>query len=126
MPPTFLLRCALIGATTALIIRIVMLFIQKQPRATWPPLDKARGSLADSWLIDILKESKFVLLKTGISGALLGMAGGYAGYMVSTWVAGFSQHWLVLLLSAIIAAFIVGWVMQMVLERLVWRRLGWR
>ena len=126
MYPTFLLRCALIGATTALIIRIVLLFIQKQPHNTWPPLDKARGPLADSWLITFLNENKFVLLKTVISGALLGMAGGYAGYTVSTWVAEFSQHWLVLLLSAIIAAFAVGWVLQMLLERLVWRRLGGR
>ena len=91
MPPTFLLRCALIGATTALIIRIIMLFIQKQPLSTW---------------------SK-PLLKTGISGALLGMAGGYTEYLVSTWVSGFSQHWLVLLLSSIIAAFIVGWILSL-------------
>jgi uncharacterized membrane protein YeaQ/YmgE (transglycosylase-associated protein family) len=104
MTTTFLLRCALIGATTGLIIRIIMLFVKKQPKNTWPK----------------------PLLKTAISGALLGMAGGYAGYMVSTWVAGFSQHWLVLFLSAIIAAFIVGWLLQMVLERLVWRRLDWR
>ncbi|MBI9051176.1 MAG: hypothetical protein JEZ00_17265 [Anaerolineaceae bacterium] len=103
MTPTFLLRCALIGACTALIIRLILLLIKKQPRNTWPK----------------------PLLKTGISGALLGMAGGYAGYLVSTWVAGFSQHWLVLLLSAIIAAFIVGWILMSILERLVWRRLGW-
>ncbi|MBI9051513.1 MAG: hypothetical protein JEZ00_18970 [Anaerolineaceae bacterium] len=103
MPPIFLLRCALIGATTGLIIRIIMLFVKKQPCSTWPK----------------------PLLKTAISGALLGMAGGYAGYLVSTWVAGFSQHWLVLLLSAIIAAFIVGWILMSILERLVWRRLDW-
>jgi branched-subunit amino acid ABC-type transport system permease component len=54
------------------------------------------------------------------------VAGGYAGYVVSSWVAGFSQHWLILFLSAIIVAFIVGWILQMLLERLVWRRLGWR
>jgi uncharacterized membrane protein YeaQ/YmgE (transglycosylase-associated protein family) len=104
MTTTFLLRCALIGATTGLIIRIIMLFVKKQPRATWPK----------------------PLLKTAISGALLGVAGGWTGYMVSTWVAGFSQYWLILFLSAIIAAFIVGWILQMLLERLVWRRLGWR
>jgi hypothetical protein len=70
MPPNFLQRCALIGTTTGLIIRIIKLFIQKQPRATR------------------LKP----LLKTTISGALLGMASGYTGYLVSTWAAGFSQH----------------------------------
>jgi hypothetical protein len=50
IPLTFLLRCALIGATTGLIIRIIMLFVKKQPKSTWfEPL-----------------------LKTDISGALLG------------------------------------------------------
>jgi hypothetical protein len=34
MTTTFLLRCALIGATTGLIIRIIMLFVKKQPRST--------------------------------------------------------------------------------------------
>ena len=77
MPPTFLLRCALIGATTGLIIRIIMLFVKKQPKDTWPPLDKARGPLANNWLVTLLNENKFILLKTAISGALLGMAGGY-------------------------------------------------
>jgi hypothetical protein len=50
MPPTFLLRCALIGATTGLIIRIIMMFVRKQPKNTWTK----------------------PLLKTAISGALLG------------------------------------------------------
>ncbi len=103
MTITILLRSALIGACTALILRFVFLLIQKQPYSTW------------------LKP----LLKAGISGVLLGIAGGYAGYLVSTWVSGFSQQWLVILLSACLAAFIVGWILQMVLERLVWRRLGW-
>jgi hypothetical protein len=101
---SFILKCVLYGAYTALIIRFIVLIIKKVPRRAW----------------------RQILLKAGISGALLGMAGGYSGYLVSTWVAGFSQHWLVLLLSAIVAAFITGWVLQMLLERLVWRRLGWR
>ena len=104
MPPTILLRCTLIGAMMALIIQIAMFFIRKQPRKIW------------------LKP----LLKAAISGALLGLAGGFAVYMVAAWVAGFSQHSLVLLLSAIAAGFIVGLALQKLLERLIWRRLGWR
>jgi hypothetical protein len=76
MTITFLLRCALIGAIMALIIQTIMLFKKKQPRSTWAK----------------------PLLKAGISGALLGLAGGLTGYFVAAWVAGFSQHWLVLLL----------------------------
>jgi hypothetical protein len=103
MTINLLLQTMFIGMGTALVLRMVFLLIRKQSRKTW---------------------SK-PLLKTGISGALLGMAGGYVGYLVSSWVAGFSQHWLVLLLSAILAAFITGWIIQMALERMVWRKLGW-
>ncbi|MBI9051972.1 MAG: hypothetical protein JEZ00_21330 [Anaerolineaceae bacterium] len=100
---SYLLKCALYGAYAALIIRFIILIVKKVPRRAW----------------------RQNLLKAGISGALLGMAGGYAGYLVSTWVSGFSQHWLILLLSAIIAAFIVGGILMNILERLVWSRLGW-
>ncbi len=103
MTPTILLYSALIGACTALILRFVFLLIQKQPRNTWfKPL-----------------------LKTGLSGAMLGCVGGYVGYLTANWVSGFNQQWLVILLSACLAAFMVGWIWQNLLERLVWRRLSW-
>ncbi len=103
MTTIFLQHCSLIGASTTLMLRFVFLLIQKQPYSTW------------------LKP----LLKADISGVLLGIAGGYSGCLVSTWMSGFSQQWLVILLSACLGAFLVGWILQMVLERLVWRRLGW-
>ncbi len=96
-------QSALIGACAAIILRLIFLLLKKQTSSTW------------------LKP----LLKAGISGALLGMAGGWIGYQTVNWVSGYSQSWLVLLFSACLSAFIMGLFLQMLLERLIWRKLGW-
>jgi hypothetical protein len=103
MTTILLLNSALIGTYTALILRIIFLLLKKQPRNIWQK----------------------PVLKAGLSGAVLGCAGGWIGYLTASWVTGYSQHWLVLLLSACLSAFIFGWLIQMLLERVLWRRLKW-
>ncbi len=98
-----LIQSALIGVYTALVLHLIFLLLKKQPRSTW------------------LKP----LLKAGISGAMLGMAGGYIGYLTANWVSGYSQSWWVLMFSACLSAFIMGLLLQILLERLVWRKLRW-
>ena len=100
---SLLLRSALIGGTTAVIIRLIVLLVKKLPASSWPK----------------------PLLKAGASGLLIGGIGAWGGSLAAGWVAGFNLHWLLVLLAACAAAFVLGLLLQAVLERLLWNPLGW-
>ena len=100
---SLLLRSALIGGATAVIIRLIVLLVKKQPASSWPK----------------------PLLKAGASGLLIGGIGAWGGSVAAGWVADFNLHWLLVLLAACAAAFVLGLLLQAVLERLLWRSLGW-
>ena len=99
-----LLRSALIGGATAVIIRLIVLLVKKQSAGSWPK----------------------PLLKAGASGLLIGSVGAWGGSVAAGWVvAGFNPHWLLVLLVACVAAFVLGFILQALLERMLWRPLSW-
>jgi len=98
-----LLRSALIGGTTAVIIRLIVLLVKKQPAGSWPK----------------------PLLKAGASGLLIGGIGAWGGSLAAGWAADFNLHWLLVLLATCTTAFVLGLLLQAVLERLLWNPLGW-
>ena len=100
---SLLLRSALIGGATAVIIRLIILLVKKQTISSWPK----------------------PLLKAGASGFLLGCVGAWGGSLAAEWVTGFNLHWLLVLLAACATAFVLGLLLQAVLDRLLWRPLGW-
>ena len=97
-----LLRSAQIGGATAVIIRLIVLVVEKKPASNWPK----------------------PLLKAGASGLLIGGIGAWGGSLTAGWVADFNLHWLLVLLAAYAAAFVLGLLLQAMLERLLWRPLG--
>lgn len=100
---SLLLRSALIGGTTAVIIRLIVLLVKKLPASSWPK----------------------PLLKAGISGLLIGGIGAWGGFLAAGWVTGFNLHWLFVLFATCVTAFVLGLLLQAVLERLLWNPLGW-